>query len=159
VSFLASMAVMIDEQLLQSFAFYSAILLFKMISMSGLTAINRIRRKIFANPEDAAAFGGDKVVFSDPVVERIRRCHMNDMENIFLFILLALFYSLTGPSYVAAVWIFRIFTISRFVHMYVYLTEAPQPRRFLSWLTGWICCWIMVVQIFRATPVPPFSGY
>jgi len=143
--------VSIDGQLLQSFAFYSIILLFKMTLMAGLTSINRIRRKVFANPEDAAIGGTDKIIMNDPVVERIRRCHLNDMENIYMFIMLGLFYCFTAPSYVSAVWIFRIFTISRFVHMGVYLSEAKQPRRFLIWLVGWICCWIMAVQILRST--------
>jgi len=142
---------LVDEQLLTSFAFYAAICLFKMTLMSGLTSINRLRRKVFANPEDAAGFGGDKVILNDPVVERIRRCHLNDMENIYVFVLLGFFYCFTMPSYRTAVWIFRIFTISRFAHVFVYLTEAQQPRRFLTFLVGWICCCVMVAHILCTT--------
>ena len=49
--------------------------------------------KAFANPEDQAGPGRGQgsITFSDPDVERIRRAHQNDIENIPLFLLAAHF--------------------------------------------------------------------
>ena len=46
---------------------------------------------MFANPEDAKDVPGSKVG-SDPDVERVRRAHLNDLENIPLFIAIAAVY-------------------------------------------------------------------
>ena len=46
---------------------------------------------MFANPEDAKDVPGSKVG-SDPEVERVRRAHLNDLENIPLFIAIAAVY-------------------------------------------------------------------
>jgi hypothetical protein len=45
-------------------------------------------RQAFANPEDASGVKGGKVMIGDPDVERVRRAHLNDIENIIPFVLL-----------------------------------------------------------------------
>ncbi len=57
-------------------------------------------------------------------VERVRRAHRNDMENIFVFFALAAFYVTTGPAAATANWLFRIFTIARYVHTFVYVNAV-----------------------------------
>ncbi|MCJ8743387.1 hypothetical protein PDJAM_G00093440 [Pangasius djambal] len=69
-------------------------------------------------------------------VERVRRCHQNDLENIIPFVLVGLLYTLTGPELSTALLHFRLFVGSRFLHTIAYVTPLPQPSRGLSWMVG-----------------------
>lgn len=130
-----------------AYAFYAAILVLKMMAMSVLTARQRFRKKVFANPEDTPAAKG-KVKFDDPDVERIRRGHLNDLENIPIFLLIALLYTLTDPSRLLAINLFRAFTVARILHTFVYtVVVIPQPSRALSWAVGYIITGYMAVQV------------
>ncbi|KAH9488134.1 Microsomal glutathione S-transferase 1 [Bulinus truncatus] len=72
----------------------------------------------------------DKTILEYPFVERVRRCHRNDLENILPFVLLGLLYLATDPDPNIASIILRIFTASRFFHTIVYLFAIPQPTSF-----------------------------
>ncbi|PAA50472.1 hypothetical protein BOX15_Mlig014246g4 [Macrostomum lignano] len=65
------------------------------MAMSLLTAFKRIKNSIYANPEDAATVR-KPVVFNNETVERVRRNHLNDLENVLPFVLLGGLYLLTG---------------------------------------------------------------
>ena len=84
-----------------------------------------IRLQVFANPEDAAGMDKAKVIYTNEGVERYRRCHQNDIENIFPFIILSgVYVVLAGPSLFEAKCVFYGFTASRLVHMIVYLNQV-----------------------------------
>ena len=80
----------------------------------------------FANPEDQAGPGRGQgsITFSDPDVERIRRAHQNDVENIPLLLLAAHFYLTTNPSPTLATNLIRGFTCLRFAHSFVYVNQV-----------------------------------
>ena len=68
-----------------------------------------------------------KVIFTNDGVERVRRCHQNDIENIFPFIFLSgVYVVVAGPSLFAAKCVFYGFTASRLVHMFVYLNQVSK---------------------------------
>ncbi len=78
---------------------------------------------------------------SDPDVERIRRNHLNDLENIVPFVLVGLLYVGTNPDQDVALWHFRIFLASRVLHTLTYqvrihcLVDIDNEFVFLfSWL-------------------------
>ncbi|XP_069460615.1 microsomal glutathione S-transferase 1-like [Ambystoma mexicanum] len=100
----------------------------------------RITRKAFANPEDAGVHGkgeqAKKYVRTDQDVERVRRCHLNDLENIVPFFGIGLLYALSGPDLYTALLHFRIFVGSRVFHSISYLVPLPQPCRALSFFVG-----------------------
>ncbi|KAF4525053.1 hypothetical protein B566_EDAN001967 [Ephemera danica] len=80
-----------------------------------------------------------KVAFKnlDQDIERIRRAHLNDLENIPAFVLVSFLYILTAPEQVLAVNLFRVFTAARVVHTFVYAVRpVPQPARALCFATG-----------------------
>jgi len=142
----------LDNPLFRSFAFYSSASVMKMMAMSLLTARHRIGNKAFANPEDFASGSKDKVpVLNHPLVERVRRNHLNDIENIIPFVLLGCFYVATQPTLATAVWHFRIFFFSRIAHTLCYQIPIPQPSRALSFLTGVGVNVSMAVQVIMAT--------
>ena len=68
-----------------------------------------------------ASVPGSKMALNDPDVERVRRAHLNDIENIIPFVLIAAIYLTTGPSLGTAKLLFRIFTAARYIHTFVYL--------------------------------------
>ena len=113
----------VDEEIFKSFAFYGGILALKMVLMAPLTARQRIRKGAFANPEDAT-MNKSKVTTSDVDVERVRRAHLNDMENIFLYFFVAGLYMFTNPTKFVATTCFQVFTFARCFHTVVYLAQV-----------------------------------
>ncbi|EDS27303.1 microsomal glutathione S-transferase 1 [Culex quinquefasciatus] len=140
----------IDSTVFRSYCFWCAVLVIKMLVMSVLTGMKRHAKKAFANPEDAKTSKG-KVVTNDPDVERVRRAHLNDLENIPLFFAIGFLYILTGPSVSLAVNLFRLIGISRIVHTLVYaVVVIPQPARGLAWMGAYLPTWYMAVKVLLA---------
>ncbi|XP_072176613.1 microsomal glutathione S-transferase 1-like [Diadema setosum] len=132
------------------FVTYVTIVLLKMVFMSPITGFFRITRKVYANQEDTVGQGvkDNKTIMNDPVVERVRRCHLNDLENIVPFFGLGLLYALfSGASTSTLLWHYRIFTVSRLLHTVVYLNAIPQPSRALCFAAGLAVNISMGVQI------------
>uniref|UniRef100_A0A8I5NGP5 Microsomal glutathione S-transferase 1 n=1 Tax=Papio anubis TaxID=9555 RepID=A0A8I5NGP5_PAPAN len=122
-----------DDEVFMAFASYATIVLSKMMLMSVTTAFYRLTRKVFANPEDCVTFGkgenAKKYLRTDDRVERVRRAHLNDLENIVPFLGIGLLYSLSGPDLSTAILHFRLFVGARIYHTISYLTPLPQPNR------------------------------
>ena len=78
----------------------------------------------FANPEDAKLHPKGVVTLNDSDVERYRRAHLNDMENIYLYFLVASVYLFTNPSQFAANTCFKVFTLARCLHTVVYIGQV-----------------------------------
>nr|AHC08051.1 micorsomal glutathione S-transferase [Locusta migratoria] len=122
----------------KAYLLHVAVLGLKMLLMSPLTARQRFKNKIFASPEDTVSMKGAKVKYDHPDIERVRRGHLNDLENITVFFIVALAYLLTNPSPGLAINLFRAYTIARIGHTIVYcVIPLPQPSRFLFWIVGW----------------------
>ena len=95
----------VSEDLFKAYAFYTAILTCKMMVMSFLTARQRFRTMTFISSEDAKQPGAKTGVNED--VERVRRAHQNDIENIVPFAILGFIYIFTNPAYSTALFCFR----------------------------------------------------
>ncbi|XP_012518239.1 PREDICTED: microsomal glutathione S-transferase 1 [Propithecus coquereli] len=137
---MADLTQLMENDVFMAFATYAAIILLKMMFMSTATAFYRITRKVFANPEDCAGFGkgenAKKYLRTDDRVERVRRAHLNDLENIVPFLGIGLLYSLSGPDLSTAILHFRLFVGARIYHTIAYLTPLPQPNRGLGFFVG-----------------------
>ncbi|XP_069775642.1 prostaglandin E synthase-like [Narcine bancroftii] len=130
-----------------SYIFYSSLLLVKMFATAILTGQVRLRKKAFANPEDALRHGGLKFCRANPLVERCRRAHRNDMECIYPFLFLGVMYCLLDPSPSIARIHFRIFFLARMVHGVAYLCALKAPTRSLAYMVGQIPCFSMALKI------------
>ncbi|XP_056012787.1 microsomal glutathione S-transferase 1-like [Ostrea edulis] len=141
-----------NNPLFGKFAFYTGIVIGKTLLMSALTSRSRLTNKIFINPEDAAKFGGKgtTVINADQRVERIRRCHQNDIENVLPFVLIGLLYLVTDPDPWLATQLFRTFALSRCLHTVCYLVPLPQPSRAMMCSIGWCVTAFMTVAVIRA---------
>ncbi|XP_021946089.1 microsomal glutathione S-transferase 1 isoform X2 [Folsomia candida] len=146
------MKIDVDFEIFGILAFYSAILLAKILVMPVLVAKQRINKKVFANPEDKAFVPGGEVSIkhTDQDVERYRRAHLNDLENILPFIFLATLFCFTNPGIEFARCLFQLFTIARIGHTIFYC--APRARkawlRFASCGVGWVINAYMAFSVF-----------
>ncbi|CAG4922792.1 unnamed protein product [Colias eurytheme] len=119
----------LSEPAVRSFIFYSAVLGLKMLFMSYLTGKQRFKKNVYANVEDAKARKGT-VKYDDPDVERVRRAHLNDIENIPVFWVLGALYLTTGPSTFIATTLFRVVAACRILYTIVYAVKPiPPPAR------------------------------
>ncbi|KAI6055995.1 microsomal glutathione S-transferase 1 [Marmota monax] len=137
---MADLTQLLENDVFMAFASYTTIILSKMMLMSPATAFYRLTRKVFANPEDCESFGkgenAKKYLRTDDRVERVRRAHLNDLENIVPFVGIGLLYSLSGPDLSTALLHFRLFVGARIYHTIAYLTPLPQPNRALAFFVG-----------------------
>nr|CAI5867502.1 unnamed protein product [Callosobruchus analis] len=116
-----------------------------MMFMSIYTGATRISKKAFANPEDSAMYKMKPV--TNEKVERVRRAHLNDVENIPIFTVAAFVYLMTGPNPWLAKTLFLAFTVARFAHTLVYaVVVVPQPARALSFFAGFAITAYMAIQ-------------
>lgn len=137
----------LSDPAVQSYIIYSAILAVKLLFMSTLTGKTRYTKNVFANEEDTRRTKG-KVKFDDPDVERVRRAHLNDLENIPAFWLLAALYLTTAPAATFATLLFRIFTIGRVLHTIVYaIIPLPQPSRAIAYSIPYLINLYMGIQV------------
>jgi len=130
-----------------SYAFYAAVVLIKMLALTPLTTIKRFANGAFANPEDQ---GKKKVAYDNQSVERVRRNHLNDLENIPAFLFIGLLYITIQPSPTIALWHFRVFAITRVIHTLAY-QFALQPWRVIFFTFGFLVNLSMVIQVLAGT--------
>jgi uncharacterized MAPEG superfamily protein len=126
------------------FAACAAILVIKMLVTASITGVLRTVRRVYATPEDYRFFGQEQVVTRDEQIERVRRAHQNDLENILPFLAVGFLYALSGPSYGVAWWLFVSFTIARLVHSAAYIAGL-QPWRTVAFGVAQLALYAMAV--------------
>ena len=89
---------------------------------------------------------GRELTPPDETVERYRRVHQNDLENIPPFLILAHLYMLSGPSYGVAATLFIAFTAARIVHTVTYLAGL-QPWRSIAFEAGQIALVVTAILL------------
>ena len=123
------------------------VLFVKMFANSAVQGLTRFRTKSFAWPEDAALFRGAQTVERDPeLVERASRCWRNDLENIPVYLFLALGFVLAGGAPWWAALYFTTFTVARVLHTIFYL-RGLQPHRNLAYQLGLLVCFALAIHI------------
>nr|UQS35838.1 glutathione-S-transferase microsomal 2 [Plodia interpunctella] len=138
-------AIPFDNPAVQSFILYSAILAIKLLILSPITGFTRIIKRSFANPEDSKFLGGR--VKTDDRVERFRRAHLNDLENIPAFWILGALYLTTGPNVVWATQLFRVYAAARVSHTIFHAIYPVLQIRGLSFTTALLINAYMSVQV------------
>ncbi|XP_035664178.1 microsomal glutathione S-transferase 1-like [Branchiostoma floridae] len=151
---MASTVLSFENPVFAAYATHACLVILKMFVVARYTSFIRCRVGVFTNPEDSKTFNkffdtNAKFRLDNPDVERVRRLHLNDLENIPAFLAVGLLYVLTGPSPRVALWHFRVFTAARCLHTVSYLAGA-QPWRTLFFNAGMISTLSMVVQVLMA---------
>ena len=104
----------ISQPVWDLYAFYGTLAALKL----SLMFIFTVRARLANNVPSSVA--------NSPAVERTRRAHLNDMENIIPFLFLAFIFITTNPNPIVAKWHFRMFVVSRCVHTFCYLMGLPR---------------------------------
>ncbi|XP_049804623.1 microsomal glutathione S-transferase 1-like [Schistocerca nitens] len=145
----ATTALVVANPVLRDYAYYSALLGLKVLALGPLTARQRFRKKVFVNPEDAKFFDGS-LKQDDPDVERVRRAHHNDLENIPVFMLIGGLYTLTNPDRELALNLYRGYFAFRLAHTIVYAVyPVPQPARALCHFGALSICVFMGFKVLK----------
>ena len=74
------------------------------------------------------------------------RAHLNDLENIPIFLIIALMFMLANLSPTRGIWCLRIFTAARILHTIVYLNAILIPR-VLCFVTGSVCIVVLGISV------------
>lgn len=95
-----------------------------------MKAFNLALSKAVASSEDSPK----GIVKRSEDVERVRRVHRNDLENIPPFLFIAFIYLHTDPSTFIAVNLIRLAAIARLFHTIFYAIHPMQPVRTFSFM-------------------------
>lgn len=114
----------------------------KAVAMSWLTVVRMMGANGgFRNPEDMKKTPMNpnpnaNQTAPNESVERIRRIHLNDLENIPFFLVAGLLYVTTQPDLVLAQWLFYGYVASRALHFLAYITAQIHEIRATFWTVG-----------------------
>jgi glutathione S-transferase len=121
------------------------LLVLKMLLLAAYTSRIRMSKHVYASPEDYTFQGKPATNRTDLEVERARRAHRNDLENILPFLAIGPIYLQTTPS-ASGAWIcFVGFTTARILHTLFYVREA-MPHRTFAYAAGQLVTLWMIVS-------------
>jgi uncharacterized MAPEG superfamily protein len=144
------------DPVFQAYVLAVAVIIITLYGLGFHTARLRAARKIVINPEDVGINNGAKVADNEhPDVLRVKRAHLNLIENAVPFFAIGLLYTMTDPSTNLARALFVVFVAIRVFHAACYLT-AKQPFRTISFVIGALVNLTMVVQVLR-TVIPAMT--
>ena len=131
---------------LQLFALSLLALFFKTSLTSLLQILSRFGSGRFLLPEDAKLARTQVVASESFFVQRCANVWRNDVENLPLFLALALTYVLLGATRESVSWVFPVYVLIRYTHTTVYLLGL-QPWRAILYLSGMAVCWTIAAKI------------
>ena len=129
------------------FAICYLVLVLKMVAVGGYTSYLRITRRVYATGEDYGMQGMDPSEEIDGEIERVRRAHRNDLENILPFLGVGILYALSEPTMVGAQINLLGFTVARVLHSIFYI-RGMQPHRTIAFSVGFVLMlWMTVTSL------------
>jgi glutathione S-transferase len=133
-------------------------MILKAVGMSWLTVVRMLQVKGgFRSPEDLRKTPlnptpDPRQLEPDERVERIRRIHMNDLENLPFFLVAGLLFVLTGPPLLLTRVLLYGYVTSRLLHFIAYFTAQTHEVRATFWTLGslilvFISCWTLAAAL------------
>jgi len=130
------------------YAICALLLVLKMLALATYTSMVRMRKTVYASPEDYRFQGKEPTLRTDADVERVRRAHRNDLENVLPFLAIGPIYLLAGASELGAWICFVGFTTARILHTVFYVRGA-MPHRTIAYTAGFaITLWMVLSSIW-----------
>jgi glutathione S-transferase len=135
-------ALSLQDPLFATYVIAATIMILKAVGMSWLTVVRMMQVKAgFRSPEDLRRTPlnpepDPRQIEPDERVERIRRIHQNDLENIPFFLAAGFLYILTGPPLLVAQLLLYGYVVSRLLHFAAYLTARTHDMRAALWTIG-----------------------
>jgi glutathione S-transferase len=125
-----------------SYVVAATLMVLKAASMSWLTVARKMQDKGgFRSPEDIKKTPlnpdpNPKQLEPNEAVERVRRIHMNDLENIPFFLVAGFLFLFTDPSLLLARGLFYGYVVTRVLHFLAYFTARTHDMRATLWTPG-----------------------
>ena len=132
----------LQNPLFATYVIAATLMILKAVSMSWLTVVRMMQVKGgFRSPEDIRKTAlnpapDPKQLESDERVDRIRRIHLNDLENLPFFLVAGFLYVLTQPSLLVARALLYGYVVSRLLHFAAYVTARTHDTRAALWTVG-----------------------
>jgi glutathione S-transferase len=120
----------------------AAIMVLKAVSMSWLTVLRMLQENAgFRSPEDLRRTPlnpnpDPRQLQPNERVERIRRIHLNDLENLPFFLIAGLLFVFAAPSLLWAQLLLYGYVVSRLLHFAAYFTAQTHDMRATLWTIG-----------------------
>ncbi|HTQ48166.1 MAG TPA: MAPEG family protein [Polyangiaceae bacterium] len=141
---------MIAQGSFQLYVLASAVLVAMLYGLAFHTATVRKARRAVVNPEDVKVYPGSAVAeVEHPDVQRVKRAHLNLIENAVPFFVFGLLYAMTNPNAWIAGALYGSFVVLRVLHIVFYL-GAGQPGRAAMFGLCTLINVVMVVLVLHA---------
>jgi uncharacterized MAPEG superfamily protein len=126
---------------------FSVLLVLKMGIVAFATSNARRKARVVVNPEDVKVNPGSRAAGEEAAETlRVKRAHLNDVENIPGFLVLALLFTLSGCSGTAGWAYFGLYFAARTLHTIFYM-YAVQPFRTAAFAVGQLTQLGIMVQL------------
>lgn len=132
----------LQDPVFATYAIAASIMILKAVAMSWLTVWRMVQEKGgYRSPEDLRRTPlnpepDPRQLEPNERVERIRRIHLNDLENLPFFLVSGLLYVLTMPSLLMARLALYGYVVSRLLHFAAYFTAQTHDLRAMLWTVG-----------------------
>jgi uncharacterized MAPEG superfamily protein len=131
----------------QPLVLFAVLLILKMGAVAFITSNERRKAKVVLNPEDVGVNPGSRAHGEEAASTlRAKRAHLNDVENIPVFLVLALIFTVAGCSATAGWVYFGVYFVARVLHTVFYL-KAVQPWRTVAFGVGQFTQLGMIVHL------------
>ena len=145
--------------LVANYAIAACLMILKAVGMSWLTVVRMMQEKGgYRSPEDLRKTRlnpnpDPKQLEPNERVERVRRIHQNDLENIPFFLVAGFLFILTEPPLWLAWLLLYGYVASRFLHFAAYFTAQTHDMRANLWTAGsliliFMTLWTLVVALW-----------
>ena len=132
----------LQSPLFATYAVAATIMILKVASMSWLTVLRMMQAKGgYRSPEDIQRTPlnpnpDPKQLLPDDRVERVRRIHLNDLENVPIFLAAGFLFVLTDPTLLLARALLYGYVVTRLLHFVAYFTGRTHDTRAALWTPG-----------------------
>jgi glutathione S-transferase len=136
------MSMLDSNPVLATYVIAATIMILKVAGMSWLTVVRMMQvNGGFRSPEDIKQTRLNPTPSAEQLqpndaVERIRRIHLNDLENIPFFLVAGGLFLLTDPSLLVARILFYGYVVTRLLHFLAYFTGRTHDTRAALWTPG-----------------------
>lgn len=132
----------LQNPLFATYVIAATLMILKAVSMSWLTVLRMMQANGgFRSPEDLKKTPlnpapDPKQLEPNESVERVRRIHLNDLENLPFFLVAGLLFILAAPPLLLAQWLLYGYVVSRLLHFIAYFTAQTHDMRATLWSIG-----------------------
>ncbi len=146
----------LQDPLFATYAIAASLMILKTVGMAWLTVYRMMSEKGgYRSPEDLRKTPlnpspDPQQLAPNDRVERVRRIHQNDLENIPFFLVAGFLYVLTGPPLLLAQLLLYGYVVSRLLHFAAYLSARTHDTRATLWTIGSLIVIFMAVRTLLA---------